>query len=147
MEFLKEVFSADGLTKAAGLGAGDMAAKALVFQGNKFITDAKVKAGDKPNEILNIVEKALPVAPALLGVYLSTRKETLSRAIGNGMIANSIGGLIGGLIDKENKFGIGSVFIAGPSYQYSGADAEFKQGAKQPFMAGTSNFSNGEMNY
>lgn len=151
MNFLKEIFSADGLTKIGGLAGGNMASKAVVFQGDKFIADAKAKAlvtdPKAENKILDLASKALPVAPAILGCYLSGQKSTLARAIGNGMIAESLGSLIGGLIDKENKLGIGGtgqVFIAGP-YVY---DNGYKQGAKEPFINGTKSYTgSNEMSY
>lgn len=143
MKFISEIFSADGLTKIAGLGAGDLASKAAIYHGAKFITSQDPEG---KNKMLEIASKALPIVPTLIGAYLSTRPETISRAVGNGMIASSIGGLIGPMIDKDGTLGIGSVFLAGP-YTYTGPQTETKQGAPQPFMAGGSTFSNGEMSY
>lgn len=143
MKFISEIFSADGLTKIAGLGAGDLASKAIIFHGAKFISTQDPEA---KNKMLGTAAKALPLVSTFIGSYLSTRPETISRAVGNGMIASSIGGLIGPLIDKDGTMGIGSVFLAGP-YTYTGPQTEVKQGATQPFMSGSSSFSNGEMSY
>lgn len=102
---ISSIISASNLKKAAGLGVGNVAAR---FVKGKMETvsflEGKSYAGYAANGV-----------PVLAGLFLSSQKNALINAVGNGMIATGVGNILADLIDKDGSMGIKGVntFIQG----------------------------------
>jgi hypothetical protein len=90
------ILSAEKLKSAAGLGAGALASRYVV---NKISASTQLTGKTYATYVANGV-------PVLAGLFLTGQANSLIKAAGQGMIANSVGNLFANLIDKDGTKGL-----------------------------------------
>lgn len=124
---ISSIISANNLKKAAGLGAGNVAAR---FVSNKVKTLSVLEGKD-------YAEYAAQGVPVLVGLYLSGQKNSLINAVGNGMIATGVGNVFASLIDKDGTLGIKGtdVLMQGTDTLMSGMNGIEEEAASPSYPA------------
>lgn len=93
---LGSIISAGNLKKAAGLGVGSVASR---FAANKLKNASMLEGKSYAGYVVNGI-------PILAGLFLSNNKNSMLSSLGNGMIAESVGNVLAGFIDKDGTMGL-----------------------------------------
>lgn len=100
---IKRITSTKNITNMAGLGGGAVVAKYLV---SPQIRDRLIKTDDPEKAAKQA--KLMPLLPLVLGIAATGMKDPLINALGNGMLAQATGTMIGRAIDPTGERGLGA---------------------------------------